>query len=335
MSDWQSGGSWPSYPNEGSGAPGDGPSGPSDPQWSWGSPTPAQPAVGPSGWPSPPPPPAPAPRSRRTIRSLLSTAGVLTVVAVILPVVASSSTAGAAEVVSAAKTTAAQQTAHLDLSGSISVEGHSLTIGGSGSVDFAQHDESLNANYSAEGQSESIGIILTGGTMYESVPGISTIEPGKSWISSDIAAMEKSAGSTSPLSGVDPTADIALLEQDGASVSSLGSSTVDGVDVTGYRVDISKSVIQSETQNLPSWAKQAASSVDFSGVTLDVYIDGANEFRRITVMLQIAEAGQTVNAAMNEDFSQYGDPVSISAPPADQVVPLQQFLADSGTSSGS
>jgi hypothetical protein len=176
--------------------------------------------------------------------------------------------------------------------------------------------------------SVSLQEISVGGTLYESVPGISTIEPGKSYVSADIGAMEKSGATSSPLSNLDPTATLALLEQQGATVTSLGSSNIDGVDVTGYQVDLSNAQIQSKLQDIPSWLRQAASQIDFSGLTYDVYVDGSNQIRRCSVTTQITVAGQTVSANVDEDLSQYGDPVSISAPPAYQVVSLQQFLQD-------
>jgi hypothetical protein len=328
MSDWSNSG-WPTQP-EGAQVPAPPmPTPAPDPQWGWVSQPP------PMGAPiSYPPPREQRPPHRRTIRSLLSVAGVLTVAAVILPIVGTTATADAAEVVSAAKLTEAQHTAHLELSGSVSADGQTIPISGSGSSDFTQPATSLTMDMSADGQSVSISEIFVGGTLYEQVPGISTIEPGKSWVSADIAAMEKSGSSSSPLSNADPAEMLALLQQKGYSVTSLGSSTVNGVDVTGYEVQITDANIKSQLQNLPSWLKQSASSMSFSGMKLDVYIDGANEIRRTSVNAQVTVSGHSASMDLNLDYSDYGDPVSVSAPPADQVVDLQQFLQDSGVSSG-
>jgi hypothetical protein len=264
----------------------------------------------------------------------LSVAGVLTVIAVILPIVGSTATADAAVVVSATKATLAARTAHLDLSATVTADGQTVTLTGSGDVDFSQPAATLTIGGSLAGQSASFSEIVIGTTTYEQIPQLSTIEPGKSWISADLGAFEKSASAQSPLSNVDPAYTLGLLDQQGAAVTSLGTSTVGGVYCNGYEVNISNAQIQSELQKLPSWMQQSVAQLNFSGITLDVYVAvGSNELHRIAISTQVGANGHTVGVNIDEDFSQYGEAVSIAAPPDYEVVSLTQFLQDAGVGS--
>lgn len=324
MSEWSDVEGWQAVPGGPRGAEFAGPE-PTD-TWSWR----AQWAAPPVGTfaDAPSLPPQAKPRYRGTIRSLLSAAGALTVIAVILPVLGSSTPASADVLVAAAKNSLGQQSADLSLSGSVNADGQSFPIGGSGAAEFNKAEQ-LNMNISAGGQSETVTVVDVSGTVYEQVPGISEVEPGKSWISMDLSALAKSAGvSGGSTTAANPSTMFALIEQEGYSVTPLGPSVVDGTNVNGYEVVMSGSQIQSELHKLPSWLQQDASQFTTTGIREDVYIDGNDQFRRLTEQLQYGEGSVTVGGTINLDFSDYGAPVSISAPPADQTVPLQQFIQD-------
>ena len=75
-----------------------------------------------------------------------------------------------------------------------------------------------------------------------------------------------------------------------------------------------------------------------AGIQMSVYVgDATHLLRRITFSMHLSIRSAVVSAQATEDISNYGAPVSISAPPADQVVSLQQFeqaaLADPGATS--
>jgi hypothetical protein len=191
---------------------------------------------------------------------------------------------------------------------------------------------------SAGGQQLELRLLYLGGTLYEGIPGISQLEPGKSWVSIDLSAISQAArtGSTGSLSATNnPAAMLHLLAQHGNTVTLLGSSMVGGVEVKGYGVTISPAQMRSDlaSANVPGWMRQAVSAVNLGALNFKVYVDGQGLLRRETLAMQVTIASHPV--AMNEtlDFSDFGTPVSIKPPPADQVVGFQQFLQDAQNSS--
>ncbi len=276
----------------------------------------------------------PARPSRGPIRLLLSSAAVLTVIAVLLPVLGSTTTASASVLVTAARSTLAEKTADLTLSGSVSADGQTVPVNGSGALDFVNHEMSLSLGASADGRNVTVNEVLAADTLYMEIPGISTLEPGKSWVSMDLSQLKSASAPSGSVDNVDPVAMLQLLEQQGYTVNALGQSQVDGDTVNGYEVDISSSQIQAEINKEPAYLRQAASALDVSssGITIDVYVNATDQVRRMSLSMQITSAGTSLDESVNLDFSQYGAPVDVTVPPSDQVVSYQQFLQDSGVS---
>ena len=133
--------------------------------------------------------------------------------------------------------------------------------------------------------------------------------------------------------GSDPIATLKLLTLQGNTVTDLGPSTVDGAAVEGYAVTFDPSVVQNEmnSANLPAWMKQIVSQIKVGGVSEHVYLDGAGDLVRVSQSAS-AKAGDLGSFSEDEsfDFSLFGAPVSITAPPADEVVPFSQILQSAG-----
>lgn len=63
-----------------------------------------------------------------------------------------------------------------------------------------------------------------------------------------------------------------------------------------------------------------------AGIQLSVFVgDATHLVHRITFTMHLTVQSTSVAAQATEDLGNYGTPVSISAPPADLVVSLQQF----------
>ena len=79
--------------------------------------------------------------------------------------------------------------------------------------------------------------------------------------------------------------------------------------------------------HLPSWMQQAISKVNLGDMRIKVFVDGAGLLRRMamhTALTSASNGSATIDAGM--DFSGYGTPVIVTAPPSDQVVSFQDFL---------
>jgi hypothetical protein len=279
---------------------------------------------------------ATSPLSRHRRRGLVAglvAAGGAAVLVVSLVVVLGGGTSAEGVVLHAVNSAMADRTAHIAINLNGKAGGAAITSSGTGSIDFNQNAVQLQMPVSAGGQQVDLQLLYLGGTMYEGIPGLDQLEPGKSWISIDTSAISQSVGvgSTGSL-GVtnNPAAMLRLLAQNGNTVTSLGASTIDGIGVQGYAVIISQSQMRSELANakLPEWIRQAISKVNFNHLNYKVYVDSQGLLRREALAIQMTVASHSI--AMNEtlDFSDFGTPVSISAPPPDQVVSIQQFLQD-------
>jgi hypothetical protein len=228
----------------------------------------------------------------------------------------------------------------MDIGSGSSLTGQ-LSGQGTGSIDFTNGamDLNLDIHVSSVGESLPIHLIYLGGTIYEGLPQISQLFPGKSWVSLDLSGLSKAAGSGGALDlGGNPAAMLRLLSKQGNNVDSIGSSQIDGATVNGYKVSFDSAAMERQLQSadVPSWMRGAMSQVNLQDATETVFIDTSGHLRRTTTHVVVnGPSGKSSTVDETLDLSEYGVPVSISAPPASQVVDFQQFLQNLGASSGS
>jgi hypothetical protein len=108
------------------------------------------------------------------------------------------------------------------------------------------------------------------------------------------------------------------------SARDAGHATIDGVDTTHYVVSLDPAKISQATngvfgQVLPGFSPQ----VTVSTLTFDVWTDAQRRVRRYQSgeTLTVSIAGHTVSAqvAATGDYTDFGVPVNVVAPPASQV----------------
>jgi hypothetical protein len=278
----------------------------------------------------PPPQPVRARRPRRSLLALVGAAAVAVVVVALLVVGGGGGNAGAV-VVNAVNSTLGDKTAAITMEMHGSAGGQDVDLSGSGAVDFTSNAMKLGMTVPADGQQIQVQVIYVGNTVYVAVPGLGQLAPGKSWLSVDLSSVSPSAaaGSTGGLgAGGNPAAMLRLLAERGNTVKPLGASTLDGVSVQGYSVSVGQSALQSElaSGDVPSWMRQAMSNVNLGALDFDVFVDGQGRLRRESMSMQMSAGSVPVSFTMALDFSDYGSPVDVSAPPAGQVLDMQQFL---------
>jgi hypothetical protein len=132
-----------------------------------------------------------------------------------------------------------------------------------------------------------------------------------------------------------------LLEEKGATVTPLGTSTVDGATVSGYSVTISQAQeqenLQQEIQSgaIPqSLVPTMQQELQKLGTpTVDVSIDGSDVLRQMSFSITGGSSGASSKVAMT--FDDYGTPVTVSPPASDDVISFTQFLQDAQVPNGS
>jgi hypothetical protein len=159
--------------------------------------------------------------------------------------------------------------------------------------------------------------------MYMKLGFLSAFLPGgKTWVRVDLAKAGKAAGIdfNQLLGGANqsPGDSLALLRSSGE-FSEVGKETVEGVETTHYHgtIDLQKAVA----------AKGAAAEalqrlIDLGAPAqypADVWIDEAGLVRQLKTSYDMSTGGKAMSVSMTMRMSDYGTPVEVSAPPADQV----------------
>jgi hypothetical protein len=238
-------------------------------------------------------------------------------------------------VVSSTQTTLSQHTADIAISGTVSANGKSIPMHGTGTADFDTNsfeaDISLasGANASVEHDLVVADHVYIGLTVNGT--NASAITGGPEWISVPLADQNASSLGAG---NVDPLDQLKLLEQRGATVVPLGTSTVDGLTVSGYAVTFSAAVFQQREQQevkalglSPSEAQQVLSAAEALGPPrLNVYFDGSGLLRQESVSL--GGGSSLISGSVQMTFSNFGTPVTIEPPASSDVIAYSQFAQD-------
>jgi hypothetical protein len=167
--------------------------------------------------------------------------------------------------------------------------------------------------------------------LYLGLGALSSYLPGgKPWIELDLSKLGKAAGLDlgKLLSGTQfqPSDLLSMLEAEGATISNLGSATVDGAATTHYRVkiDLAKA-LQAKGLTGPLLAAEAA---QIGPVYENVWIGKDGLVRRIRLSYRFART----RAAMTMDIYDYGAHVTIAPPSSSAVFDATQ-LAQQGLGS--
>ena len=277
--------------------------------------------------------PAPATSSDPRPRALLVLVAVVVLLAVVGVVVYEAKGPGPdpnGALESAVGHTVGAKTADVALSVSVGAAGIHESIEGNGTTNFVTSASNMTMTYDAQGRSIVERAIVDGSTGYFNVgPIVGEVAPGKSWLSLNV-----SSGSTSGPNGIaggglfsDPNTMVQVLRTTGTTVSMLGSSTVDGVPVQGYAIHLSSAGIAKAVRStrVPASVRAELSQVHFDRLDYVVFISGADYLKEVRVTGALGAGGLDASVTSAMHFSDYGIPVHVSPPPADEVIPLSQF----------
>jgi hypothetical protein len=223
-------------------------------------------------------------------------------------------------VLASATRTAAANTVHMTVtmgfSGTPSFAGHkgtpvSVSVSGEGTLDFAHKSSTLTVRGpAASGKGTEVRQMrIIGPTMYLNAPGLTGADGGKPWVQVGLAQYDQKEGTSGlgSLSTGDLSQILGVLRQHSSSVTKLGSATIDGVATTHYRAMLTGTYTSTSSSGAPvsgtaSWP-------------VDVWVDGQGRLSQLRLQLPFfgIEMSNTVT------LSDYGSPVSVTPPPADQT----------------
>ena len=233
----------------------------------------------------------------------------------------------------------AGQSARVAVTTTMRSGGMSVSFTQTGAFDFAR----LRGMVSMRGPVGMTEIFLPPKT-YIKVPGgvAGRLLRGKSWLAVDAGDSGGLAGSLlGPFGGgTDPADLLASLTAISSGVTTLGTTTIGGVPVTGYRVTIDPA---KAAARVPRWERAGllgfARNLGRGTIPVQVWVDGQNLVRRVQLSLH-PTGGMGAPAAARivqvTDFYDFGVPVRVSAPPKTEVATMPQFVTGGppGSASG-
>jgi hypothetical protein len=217
---------------------------------------------------------------------------------------------------------------------SINVTGTAETIAQSGVVDFTTKQTQYSVSVPGQG---TVQLVVDNGILYMDVPSLATYTGGKPWLKIDPTELSQT---NNPLASIfaslksemsDPSQQLDFLEGVTGTVDTVGTETIGGVSTTHYRFS---SDLAAALKNLPASSQaafqQLESSLGTSTATVNAWIDGQGLVRQVQFSLtppSTATPGASSLASTTTlDFSRFGDPVTVTVPPASQVTDFSQML---------
>ncbi len=225
-----------------------------------------------------------------------------------------------------------------------------IPITATGVIDFANKATDLVETVPGQAGADTETRYLNG-MLYQRLPANATqISGGKPWISLNVSQLAQQQGGSGlqqlmASAPSDPSNVLAYLRSADGNVRSVGQATVDGVPTTHYTATIDLNKVAAASQSAAAATKQLEQELGATNLPVQLWIDQQNRVRRISLdeTLTHPTAGSTqangatngasspkvgpVHATVTVTLSDYGTPVSVVAPPADQTDDLTGALA--------
>jgi hypothetical protein len=161
----------------------------------------------------------------------------------------------------------------------------------------------------------------------------SLLPAGKRWLKIDLKTL--GAGGAGSLNQANPASVLDFLRGVSA-VRNLGSATVRGAATTHYEItiDLAKAV-QKAPASQRAQVQQAAIAIGGSRtIPAGVWIDARGRIRRFSSTVDVRQSSGTAHVIGTFEYSNFGTRVSVTAPPAGEVLDFSQFLGQLGSSLG-
>ncbi len=265
--------------------------------------------------------------------------GMLAVLGVVVAVLLGACSSGAppadplAAVRGSVATTRAAGTARIVFSSRTGPPGQpGVEITGAGTADLAAPAADLLVTVPMLGGSTRV--LLVAGTLYAQLPPslVGLVPGGRPWASIDLQRLSSQAlgASLAPVGGTpgNPLQQLAYL--DGVTEArEVGPEPVDGAPTTHYAtvVDLAATPAAKDPATRPAVDRLAA-QIGSSRWPVDVWVDGDGRLRRLTqTTTSVARDGApSTSSTSDATLSQFGVPVAVTPPPADQVTDVGALI---------
>ncbi|WP_024874840.1 hypothetical protein [Saccharomonospora piscinae] len=213
----------------------------------------------------------------------------------------------------------AQEQASVSKSSKFSMEmdmaGMKMQANGEGVYDGADTRMRMTMNM----QGMDIDMIFVDQTMYMQMPENMNPDPSKPWIKvTEDASAAMGQNFDQMTEQNDPTKMLEQIEQAGGKITNTEQTQLDGQDVTHYTIEMD---LSKASGMMGGDAGAAASFPEGTMIPMELYLTGDNLPVQIVMdMSSLSEQfGGTGNMKMVMKYSDWGTPVEVEAPPAEQV----------------
>jgi hypothetical protein len=229
-------------------------------------------------------------------------------------------------IASAATKTQQTGTYSFDYTASMQVLGQQFSFSGNGQSDTTNGHMQMTMDFTGlpaqlTQNGSTAEVVLADKVMYLKLPFLSGMLPGgKQWMKVDLAAAARRAGTTLGSFGqLDPQQWLQQLLAS-SDTQKLGTDTVQGEQMTHYRTTIDPSKL---TANVPAAqrtrVREAMKQIGMSTIPVDVWVDGQGLLRQESLSLTLGQGLENATMKMTFDLHDFGEPVKVEVPPADQV----------------
>jgi hypothetical protein len=133
-----------------------------------------------------------------------------------------------------------------------------------------------------------------------------------------------------------PTQQLDYLRSVSGDLEELGNETVGGVETTHYRGtvdldDYEQLVPKDQRESIRKTIEQLEKSMGGrSRYPVDVWVDSADQVRRLAFEMKSDTSQGTATTSMQMDLSDFGAPVHVELPPASQTIDFDQLTQAAG-----
>lgn len=209
--------------------------------------------------------------------------------------------------------------ARFSIDAATEILGRAIDFKGGGAFDFTSHSGRVAFVLPAALGGATVDEIVTGETVYLRIP---RVTPAGKYAA--IKVTDLTGGSTlSQLGNADPTTSLQTLMGVSHDVTKAGSESVRGTPTTHYQgtIDVATAIQAAPAAVRP---KISAAFGSLRKLPFDAYIDDQGRLRRfvqhVNLPASAATGGQPVTATSTFDLYDFGTPVHVTAPPANQTV---------------
>lgn len=280
------------------------------------------------------------------------TRGLKQVLAVLLLLAACAAGKSPAErVVGAPAATVAEGTARITqrlvLTPPAGTDATEVVITGKGAIDFARQ----RGNITTTVNGESVEGVFAGTAVYQRLPDLAPAGRGREWFKLDLDSVGadlgvEGLGNLIQSQSTDPTASLQYLRGATVPVEKIGNERIRGVDTTWYgsTVDLRKAA-EAAPDGAAKTIRQFIEVFGIREVPVEVWVDREGRARRVLQKVDYPEAtaggrfppGTLPDAVeITMEYYDFGAPVTVRIPPADEVADLAETLrrVESGAGSG-